>query len=121
MGILDDAKGKLGDAAEWVKDKAEHLGEQAPGVGQSLGEKVADARHWVGSKVGGETAPETHAGGGGTFSAPEQPSPAEEWVEVTAAGSDDAGSDSLGSDELGSDEPSAAPWPDDDPEQDRQV
>ena len=125
MGLLDDAKDKLGDAAEWVKDKAEHLGGQAQGAGQSLGEKAADARHWVGSKVGSDAEPGTHVGGGGTFggstaesaaapttasSATAGPSAAEEWVEVTSDGSTvDAGTAS---------EPSAL---DDEPEQDRSV
>jgi len=107
MGFLDEAKDKLGDAAEWVKDKAGHLGEQAQGAGHSLGEKAADARHWVGSKVVGETAPDTplggqvvpesqsigdasadaHVGGGGTFdAAPVQGSAATEWVEITGDG-----------------------------------
>lgn len=141
MGLLDDAKDKLGDAAEWVKDKAGHLGEQAQGAGQSLGEKAADARHWVGSKVGSDDEPSAHAGGGGTFGgaseeSPAQessteesspatpladgPSPAEEWVEVTSDGSTvDAGSDA--SDAAGDAPSGAAGILDDEPEQDRSL
>lgn len=121
MGLLDDAKDKLGDAAEWVKDRAEHLGEQAQGAGQSLGERAADARHWVGSRVVGDTAPEPGAGGDSTPASrvggdgTVEPSAAQEWVEVTSDGSTvDAGA----ADDLGGDAPTAA---DDDPEQDRSV
>lgn len=127
MGLLDDAKDKLGDAAEWVKDKAEHLGDQAQGAGQSLGEKAADARHWVGSKVGGDAEADARVGGGGTFGGPTADSSAEapttaasatagpsltdEWVEVTSDGS---------TVDAGASDPSPAAL-DDEPEQDRSV
>ena len=78
MGILDDAKDKLGDAAGWVKDRAEQLGDQAQDAGQSIGEKAADAKHWVESRVGSgdvddkatferTDAAEGFTGGGGEF------------------------------------------------------
>ncbi|WP_306232524.1 hypothetical protein [Agrococcus beijingensis] len=95
MGILDDAKDKLGDAAEWVKDKAQDLGEHAHDAGQTLGEKAAEAKNWVEGQIGsgaadagsdapaagseapstGSGAPEARAAGGGDFTT--------EWVEAT--------------------------------------
>ena len=71
MGILDDAKDKLGDAAEWVKDRAEHIGDQAQDAGQTIGGKAADAKHWVESRVTGDAADDAPArtGGGGEFTA----------------------------------------------------
>ena len=102
MGILDDAKDKLGDAAGWVKDRAEQIGDQAQGTGQSLGGKAADAKHWVETRIGGEQAPEapsaaghpsesqstgthapaSHTGGGGDFTS--------EWVDASTDSSADA-------------------------------
>ncbi|MCR8671037.1 hypothetical protein [Agrococcus sp. HG114] len=76
MGILDDAKGRLGGAAEWVKDKAEHLGEHTQSAGHTIGEKAAEARSWVGGIAGGRAA------GGGA------PSP-EHRTAAGAAGHDD--------------------------------
>ena len=122
MGILDDAKDKLGGAAEWVKDKAEHLGEQAQGAGQSLGEKAADARHWVGSRVGGDEQSDTPlggepvedvrlGGGGGFDSAAAEPSAASEWIEITSDGSTVDGPGSAAPDAQGADEPFAAGGP----------
>jgi hypothetical protein len=54
MGILDEAKGRLGEAAERVKDAASQLGESTQGVGRALGEKAAEARHRVAGAKGGE-------------------------------------------------------------------
>ncbi|WP_072314296.1 hypothetical protein [Agrococcus sp. Marseille-P2731] len=71
MGILDDAKGKLGDAAGWVKDRADQIGDQAHGAGHSIGERAADAKHWVESRISsGETEEKPtfeRTGGGGDF------------------------------------------------------
>lgn len=77
MGILDDAKDKLGDAAGWVADRAERIGDQAQDAGQTIGEKAADAKHWVESRVGSRDHHESAAfepasaadfsGGGGDF------------------------------------------------------
>lgn len=78
MGILDDAKDRLGDAAEWAKDKASNLGEQAHAAGLTVGEKAADARHWVESRVSGDHGapdPDARIGGGGTF--------ATDWVDAS--------------------------------------
>lgn len=85
MGILDDAKDKLGDAAGWVKDRAEQIGDQAQDAGQTIGEKAADAKHWVESRVSGADADDaevTRAGGGGEF--------ASEWVDASTDASTDA-------------------------------
>jgi hypothetical protein len=82
MGFLDDAKDKLDHAAGWVKGRAEGLGDQAQDAGQALGEKAADARHWVESKVGGETRSEPRAAGGGEFE--------NEWVDASADETADA-------------------------------
>ncbi|SFS06604.1 hypothetical protein SAMN04487783_0851 [Agrococcus baldri] len=86
MGILDDAKDKLGDAAGWVKDRAEQIGDQAQDAGQTIGGKAADAKHWVESRVGGSDAgnptPEARSGGGGEF--------ATDWVDVSTDDSADA-------------------------------
>jgi hypothetical protein len=62
MGLLDDAKGRLGNAAEWVKDKTGHLGEHTQGAGQTLGAKAAEARKWVEGRIGGEGSGEGGAG-----------------------------------------------------------
>ncbi|WP_413318584.1 hypothetical protein AA0Z99_00910 [Agrococcus sp. 1P02AA] len=71
MGILDDAKGKLGDAAGWVKDRADQIGDQAHGAGQTIGERAADAKHWVETRIGSGEAdagsPVERTGGGGDF------------------------------------------------------
>jgi hypothetical protein len=92
MGILDEAKGRLGDAAEWVKDQASQLGESTQGAGRALGEKAAEARHRVAGARVGDNSPAhgaeqggrdedataeapSHSGGGGDF--------ASEWVDVT--------------------------------------
>lgn len=85
MGILDEAKGRLGEAAEWVKDTASHLGESTQGAGRALGERAAEARHRVAGAKGaeadrdepahdGDAATASHSGGGGDF--------ATEWVDV---------------------------------------
>ncbi|KAA6430937.1 hypothetical protein FQ330_12280 [Agrococcus sediminis] len=91
MGILDDAKDKLGDAAEWVKDKAENLGEQAQGAGQTLGEKAADARHWAESKLGGDSGePQRFAGGAAEERTADGGSFATEWVDASTDQAADA-------------------------------
>lgn len=123
MGILDEAKGRLGEAAEWVKGTASQLGESTQGAGRALGEKAAEARHRVAGAKGGEgdgsdaaqgdaddaqgdagdaqahgtAEPVSHSGGGGDF--------ASEWVDVStdpAAGGPQA-------DEEGGDEPVDGP------------
>ncbi|WP_206447414.1 hypothetical protein [Agrococcus sp. KRD186] len=98
MGILDDAKDKLGDAAGWVKDRAEQIGDQAQDAGQTIGGKAADAKHWVESRVGGadagSSAPEARSGGGGEF--------ATEWVDVSTdagAAAPQADADEVGAEE----------------------
>ncbi|ERG64804.1 hypothetical protein L332_10135 [Agrococcus pavilionensis RW1] len=96
MGILDEAKGRLGEAAEWVKGTASQLGESTQGAGRALGEKAAEARHRVTGAKGGDGADfgsaqtepardepahgstadaASHSGGGGDF--------ASEWVDVS--------------------------------------
>lgn len=91
MGFLDDAKDKLGDAkeklgeaTEWAKDRAEQLGAQAQGAGQTLGEKAADAKHWVEARIG-DAEPEARQGGGGEFTKPTDAS-AESDSEGTSGG-----------------------------------
>lgn len=93
MGILDEAKGRLGEAAEWVKGTASQLGESTQGAGRALGERAAEARHRVTGAKGGDgagsaqgeadraepahestTEGASHSGGGGDF--------ASEWVDV---------------------------------------
>lgn len=61
MGILDDAKDKFGEAADWVKDKAGDLGENAQAAGHAIGERAADAKHWVQSHVASDTNSATPA------------------------------------------------------------
>ncbi len=119
MGILDDAKDKLGEAAEWVKDKAGHLGEQAQDAAQTLGEKAADARHWVGSRVGSDVEPDARVAGGGDLHASHEASLAEEWVEVTADGSTVDGATAPDRDATAGDAGAHAATTEDD-EQDRQ-
>ncbi len=75
MGILDDAKDRLVDAAGKVKDRAQRVGGRAQGAGHSLGERAADAKHWVASRVGGAPQREQRSGGGGDF--------ATEWVDAS--------------------------------------
>ncbi|WP_425843190.1 hypothetical protein [Agrococcus sp. TSP3-2-1] len=114
MGILDEAKGRLGEAAEWVKDTASHLGESTQGAGRALGERAAEARHRVaGAKGGegdggrdepsrdGEAATASHSGGGGDV--------ATEWVDV--ATDPDAGGPQAedGTDAAADDEPVDGP------------
>lgn len=96
MGLLDDAKGRLGNAAEWVKDKTGHLGERTQGAGQTLGAKAAEARNWVEGRIGGDASGESPMGHGlaepGVGEAAEEPAGrlsgagdfTSEWVDTSA-------------------------------------
>lgn len=110
MGILDDAKDKLGDAAGWVKDRAEQIGDQAQGTGQSLGGKAADARHWVETRIGGERAPESS---GAAPQAPESSSAGEHAPESRTGGGGDFTNEWVdASTDSSADAPQADPGPD---------
>lgn len=99
MGILDDAKDRLGDAAGWAKEQAERLGDRAGDAGQAIGAGAAEAAHWARERIAaaqpGDRVDDAGASGaaldgarsGGGPGAPSgEPSadggvPATEWVE----------------------------------------
>ncbi len=95
MGILDDAKDRLGDAAGWAKEQAERLGDRAGDAGQAIGAGAAEAAHWARERIAaaqpGDRVDDAGASGaaldgarsGGGPGAPSADGgvPATEWVE----------------------------------------
>lgn len=99
MGILDDAKDRLGDAAGWAKEQAERLGDRAGDAGQAIGAGAAEAAHWARERIAAaqpgdgvdsvDASGAAHDGpqpGGGPGVPSGEPSadggvPATEWVE----------------------------------------
>lgn len=73
MGFLDEAKDRLGEAAEWVHDTATGRGREDEGADPTLGERAADAARAAEGRVGGAQPERT--GGGGSF--------ATEWAEAS--------------------------------------